>query len=63
MFKNGLEKLAHELKPETIKICSISWADCAMTESEGLFRQAGEFKEAFCDRVYQVTQKQLLRFD
>jgi predicted RNase H-like HicB family nuclease len=39
------------------------WANCTWSESEGLFRQEGESKEDFCNRVYQATKKQFLWFD
>jgi hypothetical protein len=61
--KSRLEKLTNQLKPDEVTIHCIGWADCTWSESEGLFRQAGESKEDFCNRVYQTTKKQFLWFD
>lgn len=61
-LKNRLKKLA-KLKPEVVKIYYIGWADCTWSESEGLIRQTGESKEAFCKKVYQITRKQFIWFD
>jgi hypothetical protein len=52
-----------KLKPKEVKIYYMGWADCTWSESEGLFRQKGESKEDFCNRVYQMTKKQFLWFD
>jgi hypothetical protein len=62
-LKSRLEKLTSKLKPEVTKIYFMGWANCTWRESEGLFRQAGESKEDFCNRVYQSTKKQFLWFD
>jgi hypothetical protein len=62
-FKTRLHKLTHSLKPEAVKIYFMGWADCTWSQSEGLIRQAGESKDDFCNRVYQVTKKQFLWFD
>jgi hypothetical protein len=62
-LKCRLQKLANKLKPEEVKIYCIGWADCTWSESEGLFRQAGESKEEFCNRVYKAAKKQFLWFD
>ena len=62
-LKSRLEKLTDKLKPEEVKIYYMGWADCTLSESEGLFRQEGESKEDFCNRVYQTTKKQFLWFD
>jgi imidazoleglycerol phosphate synthase glutamine amidotransferase subunit HisH len=56
-LKSRLEKLANKLKPEEVKIYHVGWSDCTWSESEGLFRQANESKEAFCNRVHQTTKK------
>lgn len=63
MFKGRLRKLDNKLQPEEVKIYCIGWADCTWNQSEGLIRQMGESKEAFCSRVYQATKKQFLWFD
>jgi hypothetical protein len=63
MLKNRLQKLANKLKPEEDKIYYMGWKDCTWSESEGLFRQDGESKEDFCNRVYHNTKKQFLWFD
>ena len=34
----------------------MGWKDCTWNKSEGLIRQAGEFKEGFRNRVYQNTK-------
>jgi hypothetical protein len=62
-LKSRLEKLANKLKPAEAKIYYMGWADCTWSESEGLFRQTSESKEAFCNRVYQTTKKQFLWFE
>jgi hypothetical protein len=62
-LKSRLEKLTNKLRPEEVKIYYMGWADCTWSNSEGLFRQAGESKEDFCNRVYQTTKKQFLWFD
>jgi hypothetical protein len=59
-LKSRLEKLANKLKPEEVKIYYTGWADCTWSESEGLFREEGESKENFCNRVYHATKKQFL---
>ena len=61
-LKRRLQKLANKLSEE-VKIYYMGWADCTWSQSEGLFRQADESKEEFCNRVYQVTKKQFLWFD
>lgn len=62
-LKSRLQKLTNKLKPEATKIYYMGWADCTWSESEGLYREAGESKEVFCNRVYQTTKKQFLWFD
>ena len=62
-LKSRLEKLTDKLKPEEVKIYYMGWADCTWSESEGLFRQEGESKEDFCNRVCQTTKKHFLWFD
>ena len=62
-LKSRLQKLSNKLKPEATKIYYMGWADCTWSESEALFRHKAESKEAFCNRVYQVTKKQYLWFD
>lgn len=62
-LKSRLQKLANKLKPQTTKIYYMGWADCTWSKSEGLFRQASESQEEFCNRVYQITKKQYLWFD
>ncbi len=52
-----IEKLEEKLLPKKRKAYFIGWQDCTWSKSEGLFRQAGESKEAFCNRVYQTTKK------
>jgi hypothetical protein len=61
-LKSRLQTLTKKLQPEATKIYYMGWADCTWSESEGLIRQDGESKEAFCNRVYQVTKKQFLWF-
>ena len=61
--KSRLQKLTQSLKPEAVKIYFMGWTDCTWTQSEGLTRQAGESKDDFCNRVYQITKKQYLWFD
>jgi hypothetical protein len=58
-----IEKLEEKLLPKKRKTYFIGWANCTWSESEGLFRQTGESKEDFCNRVYQTTKKQFLWFD
>ena len=55
-------KLEEKIAPKKEKIYFIGWANCTWSKSEGLFRQADESKEAFCNRVYQTTKKQYLWF-
>jgi imidazoleglycerol phosphate synthase glutamine amidotransferase subunit HisH len=62
-LKSRLQKLTDKLQPEEVKIYYMGWADCTWSESEGLFREADESKEDFCNRVYQATKKQFLWFD
>jgi len=62
-LKSRLKKLTDKLKPEEVKIYYMGWADCTWSESEGLYRQAGESKENFCKRVYQTTKQQFLWFE
>jgi hypothetical protein len=62
-LKSRLQKLTNKLKPEEVKIYYMGWQDCTWSESESLFRQAGESKEDFCNRVSQTTKKQFLWFD
>jgi hypothetical protein len=62
-LKSRLQKLTDKLQPEEVKIYYMGWADCTWSESEGLFRQADESKEDFCNRVYRTTKKQFLWFD
>ena len=62
-LKSRLQKLTNKLKPEVAEVQYFGWADCTWSESEGLTRQVGESKEAFCSRVYQTTKKQFLWFD
>jgi hypothetical protein len=61
-LKSRLQKLVNKLQPEPTKIYYMGWADCTWNESEGIYRQAGESKEGFCNRVYQTTKKQHLWF-
>jgi hypothetical protein len=61
-IKSRLQKLTNKLKPEATKIYFMGWADCTWSESEGLFRQAGESRDDFSNRVYQTTKKQFLWF-
>lgn len=61
-LKSRLQKLTNMLKPGDVKIYYMGWKGCAWIQSEGLFRQAGESKEAFCNRVYKTTKKQYLWF-
>lgn len=58
-----IEKLEEKILPKKRKAYFIGWRDCTWTKSEGLFRQAVESKEDFCNRVYQTTKKQYLWFD
>ena len=58
-----IEKLEEKIAPKKEKIYFMGWANCTWSESEGLFRQDGESKEAFCNRVFQTTKKQFLWFD
>jgi hypothetical protein len=60
-LKSRLQKLTSKLKPE-VEVHYFGWADSTWSESEGLFRQDGESKEDFCNRVYQATKKQYLWF-
>jgi hypothetical protein len=62
-LKSRLQKLTNKLQPEEVKIYYLGWANSTWSESEGLHRQAGESKEAFCNRVYKATKKQFLWFD
>ena len=62
MLKSRLQKLTSKLKPE-VEVHYFGWADCTWSESEGLFRQDGESREEFCNRVYQATKKQYLWFN
>ena len=62
-IKSRLQKLTDKLKSEEVKIYYMGWADCTWSKSEGLFRQEGESKEDFCNRVYQTTKKQFLWFE
>ena len=61
-LKSRLQKLTAKIKP-AVEVHYFGWADCTWSESEGLFRRAGESKEDFCDRVYQATRKQFLWFE
>jgi len=61
-LKGRLQKLTNKLKPEEVKIYYMGWADCTWSESEGLFRQADESKEEFCNRAYKITRKRFLWF-
>ena len=61
-LKSRLQKLTIKIKPE-VEVHYFGWADCTWSESEGLFRQDGESKEDFCNRVHQATKKQFLWFD
>ena len=61
-LKARLHKLTRKLKPEATKIYYMGWADCTWSESEGLFRRAGESKEDFCSRVYQAKKKHFIWF-
>ena len=60
---NRIQKLEDKLSLKKKIIYFIGWANCTWSESEGLFRQPGESKEDFCNRVYQTTKKQFLWFD
>ena len=62
-LKSRLQKLSAKLTPDAVKVHYFGWADCTWSESEGLFRQEGECKEDFCNRVYQTTKKQFLWFE
>lgn len=62
-LKSRLQKLSNKLKPAEVKIYYMGWADCTWSQSEGLFRQEGESKEDFFNRVYITTKKQFLWFD
>ena len=61
-LKSRLQKLTEKIKP-AVEVHYLGWADCTWSQSEGLFRQADESKEDFCNRVYQTTKKQFLWFD
>jgi len=61
-LKSRLQKLTAKIKP-AVEVHYFGWADCTWSQSGGLLRQAGESKEAFCNRVYQTTKKQYLWFD
>jgi len=61
-LKSRLQKLSAKLKSAD-EVHYFGWADCTWSQSEGLFRQAGESKEDFCKRVYQATKKQFLWFE
>jgi hypothetical protein len=58
-----IKKLEEKILQKKRKGYFIGWRDCTWTKSEGLFRQDGESKEDFCNRVYQATKKQFLWFD
>jgi len=58
-----IEKLEEKITPKKEKNYFMGWANCTWSQSEGLFRQANESKEDFCNRVYQTTKKQFLWFD
>jgi hypothetical protein len=62
-LKTRLQKLTNKFKSVEVKIYYMGWVDCTWSESEGLFRQAGESKEDFCNRVYQTSKKQFLWFE
>ena len=62
-LESRLNRLANKLQLEATKIYYMGWSDCTWSEAEGLFRQADESKEDFCNRVYQTTKKQYLWFD
>lgn len=62
-LKNRLQKLINKHQNEEVKVYYMGWADCTWSESEGLFRQTGESKEAFRTRVHQATKKNFLWFD
>ena len=59
-LKSRLQKLTNKLKPEVTKIYYVGWKDCTWSESEGLFRKAGESKDDFLQRVHQASKKQLI---
>lgn len=61
-LKSRIQKLTYKLQPEEVKIYYMGWADCTWSESEGIFRQSGESREEFCNRVYETTKKQFLWF-
>lgn len=61
-LKSRLAKI-EATQPLEDKIYYMGWANCTWSESEGLFRQTGESKEDFCNRVYQATKKQFLWFE
>ena len=41
-FKSCLQKLTNKIKCETTKIYYMGWANCTWSESEAIFRRAGE---------------------
>jgi hypothetical protein len=61
-LKSRLAKI-EATQPLEDKVYYMGWANCTWSESEGLFRQTGESKEDFCNRVYQATKKQFLWFE
>ncbi len=61
-LKRRLQKLTNKVKREVVEVHFFGWTDCTWSESEGLTREKGESKEAFCNRVYQATKKQYLWF-
>ena len=61
-LKSRLQKLTNKLQSEEVKIYYVGWKDCTWSESEGLLRQDSESKEAFCNRVSQITKKQFIWF-
>jgi hypothetical protein len=62
-LKSRLQKPTNKLKTEATKIYYMGFKDCTWSQSEGLFRQTNESKEAFCNRVYEAAKKQFIWFD
>jgi hypothetical protein len=61
-LKSRLQKLTTKIEPK-VEVHYFGWADCTWSESEGLFREEGESKDDFCNRVYQTTKIPYLWFE
>lgn len=57
-----ISKLEQKLLPQGRKIYVVGWANCGWNLSEGITREKGESRDAFCKRIHRITKKQLLWF-